>query len=118
MGDHDRHFYLYAKGWYQEDDITLDLKILLGRYCGMSPNKLSNSDVTHKLLGLVEKHISNRHNFKEFVIRVFLTQGVMAPFIQECLTVLAMVKNKDLGFELGDPDPKILPLKEPEEATE
>lgn len=112
MDDHDRHFYLYAKGWYQEHIITLDLKILLGRYCAISPNSLSNSDVAHKLISLIERHIKNRHQFKDFILRIFHTKGDVTLFFRECLTVLALVTDKDLGFKLGDPDPGILPLKE------
>ncbi len=112
MDDHNRHFYLYAKGWYQEDlSPTFDMKILLGRYCAMNPDNLSNSDVTIKLVSLVERHVIYQEQFKDFVLRIFLTAGDMGAFVRECLTVLAMAKDTDLGFVLGDPDPHILPLK-------
>jgi hypothetical protein len=112
MDDYDRHFYLYAKGWYQDDiSVLLDLKILLGHYCGMSCYSITDSDVIHKLICLVEVHITNQHQFKEFVLRVFHTKGDVNSLIQHCLTVLALVTNENLGFELGEPDHSVLPLK-------
>ncbi len=111
--DSNRHFYLYAKGWYQETkDAEDDLKVILGRYCGLSPDDLGTMDLANKLLGLVEPHITNEYNFKQFALRVFLTQGNVDAFIRECITVLALVRNADLGFILGDPDPTLLPLKQ------
>jgi len=110
---HNRHFYLYAKGWYQETkDVEDDLKVILGRYCGMSPNSLSSSDITHKLLNLVERHITSEYGFKQFALRVFHTEGNVGEFIRECITVLALARSADLGFILGDPDPTLLPLKQ------
>jgi len=111
--DSNRHFYLYAKGWYQETkDVEDDLKVILGRYCGISPDNLTTMDVSHKLLGLVEPHITNNYNFKQFALRIFLTQGIVDTFFTECILVLALVRNSDLGFILGDPDPTLLPLKQ------
>ncbi len=110
---HNRHFYLYAKGWYLETkDVEDDLKVILGRYCGMSSNSLSSSDITHKLLSLVERHITSEYDFKQFALRVFDTKGDVGAFIRECITILALVRNMDLGFILGDPDPTLLPLKQ------
>lgn len=110
--DSNRHFYLYAKGWYQETkDVEDDLKVILGRYCGMPSDGITTMDIAHKLLGLVEPHIDNKYNFKQFALRIFLTQGSVDALIRECMTVLALVRNTDLGFALGDPDPTLLPLK-------
>jgi len=49
---YDKHYFLYAKGWYKKTDLWEDLKIIQGNYCGIEPEYISKNDVIQKLLDI------------------------------------------------------------------
>ena len=72
-----RHWYLYAKGHYEESDNKVeDLKIIQSHYSGVDAQYLSLSDVICMMLEIANEHISTKfhgdheHSFKGFVHRV------------------------------------------------
>ena len=66
--DPHRHFYLYAKGWYNRSgSILCDLSIIQGEYCGIDSSHISKYDISRMLIGLAYKHIENEHQFLDFL---------------------------------------------------
>jgi hypothetical protein len=111
-----RHFYLYAKNHYQIDDVFRDMKVLQGNYCGMSLEYISDRDILNKLLSLAYLHINNLQQFVDFTLR-FAGQADIRWKIQVCLSVLMTAEVKDIYYELGEPDPNILPLSSAPKAS-
>ena len=136
----DRHFYLYAKGWYDKEtkdsfghpiklkkDILADLRILIGKRCGMDAEYVSMGNITHILLNLALPYLVGKEEINDFILNLFPSNwwkyGVKRIEIEKtenferemleilclkCLGVLANQKVVDIPIELGEPDPDIL----------
>ena len=65
------HFYLYAKHWYKRsEDIMQDLKVLVANYCGLYPEHIGYSDISHRLLSLIQNefpHYSSGYVFYQLM---------------------------------------------------
>jgi len=120
---------LYAKGHYiRGTNVIADVKKILAERCLVCPNQLSNEGVWHMchhaLLKYCYEHIDC------FLAELFKPRWTAVQplvwFDNNCpleravhlvLTHLARVRVRDdnhVFLELGQPDPKILPLKDPE----
>lgn len=119
--DPDRHFYLYAKGHYDEyrkvDEIN-GLKKIVGHRCGYESNLVTLNDILSILLKLTYKHIETELNFTDFIER--LSRGgsmfgcpeankvdLQHNLIKACLGVLSMTKISNIDFQLGETNPEI-----------
>ena len=116
-----RHFYLYAKNHYQIDDVFYDMKVIQGNYCGMPPQYVSDRDILNRLLSLVYLHVvidrdSGLQQFVSFTSK-FGANDDLRWKIQTCLSVLMTAEVKDIYYELGEPDPGILPLSSAPKAS-
>ncbi len=124
------HFYLYAKGHYQESDIVEDLKIILARRSAIPLECCQPRDVARTLLELSWKHITEsgnpEYNFTEFISRlnpvdIFGQERwsggseFWKVLLADCLSVLRFTKV--VGLDLGEADPEVLPLKAPANKT-
>lgn len=120
-----RHIYLYAKGWYQKEDVINDIKIIIGKRAGLGPKRISTSCVVEMLVELVWKSIVRSgnppHFFGEFVNDITFKSnwwkfgaGEEAPIevavINKCLSVLSLTEKANIEGELGKPDQEVLPL--------
>lgn len=117
-----RHIFLYAKRHYKQEDQTEDLKIILGHRSNIDPEYISLADIISILIKLVWDYINSESQFIEFVLDVHLNNlwkfdheyseyDFDRALINKCLSVLSFQKIKDIPFDLGEPDPSILPLK-------
>jgi hypothetical protein len=113
------HYYLYAKGHYEKNDLWDDLKAIQAAWCGIEAEYIDESDISNVLLPLVFKHIKEGGNpefmFIDFINRLDEHNACGAPdrpfperLIQDCLSVLRYVTAE--GLNLGEADPNILPL--------
>jgi hypothetical protein len=122
----DTHFYLYAKGHYQETDLVEDLKKIFARRSMVPLECCQPRDAARALLELAWKHITESGNpeyhFIEFIDRlnpvdIFGKEcwsgrdGFWKVLLENCLSVLRFTKVA--GLDLGKADPEILPLKSP-----
>lgn len=126
-----RHFFLYAKGHYKTGDLLEDCKKILGEWCGVDPQYIRAEDVVGHLIQGVYPFIFNSNpdvgimRFREFIKNaspdwnIFRLSPNPAPYVywkamlETSLSVLALVQVKEQGtllLDLGEPDPKILPL--------
>jgi len=122
----DRHYYLYAKGHYKTTEFVRDLKIITGSRCGIDPKFETLRDICSILLSLVMPQVvKSEHHFKEFMQDInpakrwmwgerkkdaYTGEECMGAVVHKCLSVLALTEVKDIPFELGKADPKVLPL--------
>ena len=130
-----RHFYLYAKGWYQESASKIvDIRRLIANRCGLDFKHVNHRDIRNILLTLVYRHIDSELAFIEFFERMqptdcwktgYVTKDSLVDsdveydpfvaFVYACLGVLSRVSVKTLEGELilnlGEPDESVLPLK-------
>jgi hypothetical protein len=121
------HVYLYAKHWYKRTDVVADMKILIGKRCGIAPKHISTENCVEQLVDLVWLSISRSgnpiHFFSEFVLDVTLRKNRWkftdepddndeVVVIKKCLSVLALTNKKDIDGEFEEPNPKILPLSD------
>lgn len=143
-----RHYYLYAKLHYEKsDNLIEDLKKIQAATFGYDIEYVNVADIMHSLLTLVYKHYfagvpeddsihPNEMWFIEFVNdiqpeRDWLFRQVHKKWTFEtavcakCLSMLMMTKVRDgdkIILNLGEADPKILPLhvvkKQEEKQTE
>lgn len=111
-----RHFYLYAKGWYETENCKYDdLKIILGDYCGIDPKYLNEDDVVNVLLKLAYKHIKTEFEFDKFIERLFwrdnyaktsfadtLRKDIKKDVIDSCLSTLANTKVSEIEGDIGE----------------
>lgn len=113
--NHHRHFYLYAKDWYQRTDIIKDLIKLQANYCGTEEQYLHENNVKSHLIDLVYKHIKNEHQFISFISDInnpfYFINTKGNGIIKACLKILANTEVKDIEDSLGEPDYTILPKK-------
>lgn len=127
-----RHYYLYAKGWYKQSDLLTDLKKIQSIYCGLAPEHITTGDVLGILTGMAYPKLKeSEHAFNDFIslilpsntwrTGVVLVENVVGSIPDEdialciigaCLNIMMKEDVKDIPFELGKPDPDVLPLKE------
>lgn len=111
-GNPNRHFYLYAKNHYQQDDMMEDLRTIMASYANIRSGSVRDWYILEKLLGLVYLHIKSQRQFVEFVTMFFEvpTSSTLRAMIKASLVVLMAAKVEDIYYELGEPDPAILPV--------
>jgi hypothetical protein len=111
----DRHFYLYAKNHYQNRNMVEDLKTIMAKYSGLKTEDVVTGYVVEKLLELAYYHINTQREFTTFVMSILEvpTNDTVYGVIKACIVELAMTKVVDIPFELGEPDPEILPVSQP-----
>jgi hypothetical protein len=109
-----RHLFLYAKGWYEKTDTLTDLKKIVGKIALLDPEYVTERDILHFLFVCTEPYLSK--DFQNRAVQ-FMTDvstgyhlGLKMTPIEIALGVLSMTSCEELEDELGDPDPKILPL--------
>lgn len=60
------HIYLYAKYWYQQNDLISDLKKLISHECAIEEKYIQDIDVVHEMIHLavlsIDKYYSDNHN--------------------------------------------------------
>jgi len=120
------HFYLYAKGHYQKTDLIEDLKKVFAKRSAVPLECCQPRDVAIALLELAWKHIAESGNpeyqFIEFISRLSPVDifgqerwsggdGFWKVLLNDCLPVLR--NTKVAGLDLGEADPKVLPLRSP-----
>lgn len=128
----ERHYYLYAKGWYQQSDLLTDLKKVQSVYCGADPGHITIEDILSTLTGLVYSKLKkSEHAFNDFIslilpsntwrTGVVLVENVVGSIPDEdialciigaCLNIMMKENVNDIPFDLGEPDPNVLPLRE------
>ncbi len=128
MTESDRHIFLYAKGHYQEGNQIEDMKRIIEDRNAISLKYISIGNITSLLIKLAWNYINRETEFYDFISDLHpsntwkhrrLTSineyNFDESLIGKCLSVLSFQKIKDIPFELGKPDPNILPLKEKED---
>jgi hypothetical protein len=117
-----RHFYLYAKGHYKEDNIITDIAKLQADYCGLidyKPAELFAYGVFH-LIEIVIPHMKKEVHAKTIFnnllddnlwrIGAKVEDSMHIKYAKASLSLLAFLKVSEIDGELGEPNPKILPL--------
>ena len=107
--NYDRHFYLYAKKWYEKGDVLNDLMYILSEYTGIDMQYITESMVYEKMIDLAYYSIKGNDNrIKQFIHKAYLSQS-LGEIIQECLSILQCTKI-DICGDLGEPDLKALTI--------
>ena len=123
-----RHFFLYAKGWYKQGNVMRDMKNLQSEYCGIPASKLTDRNVLQILLPLAWETIKTEAHFIDFMDHIVgyapvylarkrISRPMAVTVIEACLSRLSLLKVKDgskVIYNLGKPDPKVMPLKHKE----
>lgn len=119
------HVYLYAKHWYKRTDVVADMKILIGKRCGIAPEHISAESCIEQLIDLVWLSITKSgnpiHFFGEFVLDITIRKNHWkfkgepddndeVVVIKKCLSVLSITSKSSIDGEFEEPDPEILPL--------
>ena len=69
ISKYDKHYFLYAKGWYKKTDLWEDLKIIQGNYCYIEPKYITKNDIIQKLLDIaVNIMLLNSNDSKRQII--------------------------------------------------
>jgi len=122
MENFDRHIFLYAKGHYKKTNAIEDMKKILGKRSGLSPEHISDEDINYVLLDLIYSYTKKKDSFIRFIFTLHPHNAwehgcpIKASYdfekvlISACLSVLRFQDIKDIPFGLGRPDPTILPL--------
>jgi hypothetical protein len=119
----DRHIFLYAKGWYEKNDIIKDMKVIMGMRCGIDPIHISKENIITILTRIIWDYIRHLHQFEDFVFDLHpgnawkfgdprKEKDFNERLIRKCLSILSLQKVVNIPFELGEADPTILPLSE------
>jgi hypothetical protein len=105
-------------------DTIRDLKVLMGKRCGYEPEETTVGDVLSVLLSIAYPHIIKlpENMLKEFLVDLSYDNAwkygadpndtYAVRLCHKLLSILSLTKVCDIPFELGEPDPSILPLKE------
>lgn len=114
MQNFDRHFYLYAKGHYEKKCTTTELIKIQSKRCGTQEARLTLRDVNTVLVSLAHRHVQHRNAFKSFIDFIISNHanqgGVQLAISKACLSIFNTVKTSEIGFDLGEADPDVLPL--------
>jgi hypothetical protein len=103
------HFYLYAKGWYKEEDIVKDLKVICANYSGIELKWISDADVFQVLYPVVWKEIQRTGN-PEYFFGKFVVDVKEHGYLKAFMIILSL--SLAVGLNLGEPDYSILPKSE------
>lgn len=117
------HLYLYAKGWYEQDNLIDDMRAILAHRSGVKEKSISAEAIIQVLVNVAWPHIvQNKSRFDE-IMRVFaFGDTIMYPdnklyaAIALLLGVLHFTTTKDLN--LGQPDGEVLPVSASRSALE
>ena len=126
------HLILYAKGWYKRTDLLEDLKRIVAERCALDFKHVSTNDVWQVVSGAFLEH-ARKHDIESFLGKLF-EKGIYDDKLGEplqfgsddncpirralglALSVLNRLRVLDEEgnaiLVLGEPDPKVLPLKE------
>ncbi|MHA1482980.1 MAG: hypothetical protein ACTSQA_06045 [Candidatus Heimdallarchaeaceae archaeon] len=111
---YDRHFFLYAKYHYEQENILDDTVALQAQYTGSLPEASLLRPALEKLHTLVfEKFILEKdcnQTLRYKTVMAGLAGKEMRATLSFLYSCLAMVKVANLP-DLGKPDPNVLPLK-------
>jgi len=118
MDKSDRHIILYAKGHYRQQNPIDDLKKILSERNGIEPRYIDMRDIFQKLSSLAWYFINKESDFIDFVSLLnpknawqhCHSKEYEFILISKCLSVLRFQLVDNIPFELGKPDPNILPL--------
>jgi hypothetical protein len=107
-----RHFYLYAKNHYQQDNYLEDLRTIMANYSNIQREFVQDRYIVEKLLRLVHLHVGDQQQFVKFVSSFFDVQSdsLVHQVVKASLVVLMFAEVKDIYYELGEPDPAVLPV--------
>lgn len=123
--DPNAHIILYAKNWYKRGNMLNDLKIIIGKKCGMTPDCICEEDIVTTLLKVSVDHVLTDGDTGEKMFGFVLDlhpvnrwrfgcdkeENFNMILIRKCLSVLMLSKPKE---NLGMPDPSILPINNPD----
>ena len=129
-----RHFFLYAKGYYKQDNLINDLKILVSDFYNNNSIDYEFVDIgdIYKILSkCIKNYVNSSDKFLIFTEYLFSVGNLGMPndssdslnlsFINTCLSIMRDASIKEDNFsegtliidgELGLPDSSILPLSE------
>lgn len=113
-----RHFYLYAKGWYEKKDVVEDLKILMSNYTGVETRFFEASDVIKFLVEIVGtqvnlyEFIQDAHPKKCASVGYYLLDSADYEYdramIYCLLANIKYIERGNWGGELGEADENLL----------
>ena len=124
--EEDRHYILYAKGYYQNfDNHVLDLKLIYGKLNNIHPQKVRRINVLRKLKEIVYKY--NKDSFLEesrmadvaFSLRKHSKEDILDIFIKQWLCPLRGLQMNEMNEEtkewikllnIGEADENIAPV--------
>lgn len=115
-----RHFYLYAKGRYEQGDTMKDLKKIASNYCGLE--RIRTEEIPVFLNSEVYPEVAkNENTFSDFwrgcapsTYKGMDDEGYYVRVIRKMLSILNLTKVREgdtILINLGEPDPDILPLR-------
>jgi hypothetical protein len=129
-----RHFFLYAKGYYKQDNLINDLRILVSDFYNnnsMDYEFVDIGDIYKILSKCIKNYVNSSDKFLTFTEYLFSVGNLGMPndssdslnlsFINTCLSIMRDASIKEDNFsegtliidgELGLPDSSILPLSE------
>jgi hypothetical protein len=133
-----RHFYLYAKHYYQEGDVWADLQAILSEYTGIEPQYVHRRDILEVLLEATMPHLVgpgndqsrfcklrgflvHLHPASAWKINLKETDNYETRLVGWCLSTLRLTivfKDGEDILRLGKADPNVLPLKQTEKSPE
>lgn len=129
-----RHFFLYAKGYYKQDNLINDLRILVSDFYNnnsMDYEFVDIGDIYKILSKCIKNYVNSSDKFLTFTEYLFSVGNLGMPndssdslnlsFINTCLSIMRDASIKEDNFsegtliidgELGLPDSSILPIAE------
>lgn len=119
MTKYDRHIFLYAKGHYKRNDLIKDMKKIIEKRNGIDVEYITCNDIIDNLSNIAWNYINTEYQFLGFIndinpvnnsIFTSTPYNFEESIISKCLSILKFQKVVDIPFELGKPDPDILPL--------
>jgi len=111
----ERHFYLYAKGWYTKNNLSEDINKIYDHFIGYEEHNIIGA--LFQLLRLVKRHnkieltnfISDfKHNYEGDTILEKCSLNFNDALIETCLNKLRYVKAVDIPYNLGKPNFNLL----------
>ena len=130
------HLILYAKGWYHKGNVIEDVKKILGERCAI--DRVSDENMWGMVASALimyakpqelERYIvalfnpiygESRHDDMTGVFVWFTDTCPLERAIRKALSVLGQLRvigeDKNVILNLGEPNPKILPLSNPKKS--